>query len=160
MHWYYVILKVSFFLLLCIHNVSNGFLHLMYWFYVFMEKLFTKECGSTVWVICAWEFLSFMHCFYVSLKVSFIRCFVFTMWAWVLLAFMHCFYVYLKASFLSECGSATWAWNFYTLMDRFYVSLKVHFLFCFVFTLQTMISSLKHLQDWWLELWRAEFGSA
>ena len=42
---------------------------------------------------------------YVTLKITFLSCFVFTMWAWELLAFMDRLYVCLKVSFQGKCGS-------------------------------------------------------
>ena len=80
-------------------------------------------------VLCAWKLLAFMNWFYVSLKVCFLRCFVFTLCAWKLLAFMDWFYVCLKGCFPSCFVFTMRALKLLAFMDWFYVSLKGSFLF-------------------------------
>ena len=71
-----------------------------------------------------WELLAFVNWFYVSLKVSFPCCFIFTKWAWELLASMDRFYVCRKV-WLPCCFVFTmWAWVLFAFMDWFNVSLK------------------------------------
>ena len=79
--------------------------------------------------------LVFMDWFYVCLKVSFLRCFVFTLWTFKLLAFIDCFYVSLEIYLPRILDSTMWAWELFTFMDWFYVCPKASFLSCFVFTM-------------------------
>ena len=71
-----------------------------------------------------WNFCPslFMYWFFVSLKVSFLSCFVFTIRAWELLPFMDWVYVSLKTSFQSCFVFTMWAWDLLAFMNWFYVS--------------------------------------
>ena len=101
--------------------------------------------------------LTFMDWFYMSLQVSFLCCFVCTMWAWDLLTFMDWFYVRLKVSFHSCFVFTTWAWELLTFMDWFYVYLKVPFCSCFVFTMGAW--DLLTFMDWFYVCLKVPFLS-
>ena len=77
---------------------------------------------------------TFMNRVYMFLKVSFLSCFVFTLWALELLAFMDWFYVPLKVSFLSKYVDTKSTLKCLTSMNWLYMPQKIASLFCCVVT--------------------------